>query len=1005
MLFEYWTFGNAGAVLQLLNGIAAVMAPTSGFIGAAKVAALLGFLLILIGAALKSDPMPVVSWFLALVIGWYVAFVPKVTMVVYDSTPAGSTAGYNVDNIPLGLAFVASAGSKFSHWLTATAETVFSLPEGAKFTNAGLLRPQKIMMASSGYSLPNAQLDSDWQAFFHECTYYDINTYSKRLGIPGMVTEESLRNATDPLTELGKTNNVLFVNIVTGGVATRTCKEAYDILKAATDTLANTSSVQAKYAKLAFPELSASDAQTAYAQAISDSNQILYNSSLSTAETIKNRWMVNMLRMRETRSAISSGNTALAMVEFGVIQAENQRLNAYLQSARAAQDTIPTIRNILEAVCIGLFPVTVILMILVGYGGLRLFAEWAMLYLSLQLWGFCYALMNLIMISKNATNVFAIASQASTTYVSTANVGGVVEQIAADMAMAGQMAWAIPILCYGLVRGLGTAGTSMARMAAGPAQSGSEHLGSGLGAGNNNVGVSKYGEVSAPGTVSVGSGSGTDTFYGGFGGSAANPVRHTGWLSQAAAGVNSSIVAGAALTSAARKTEQMAEQQGVAAESMQQSALGQTISHALNAQNSTGIDQAWSEQGRGSFSQGQEATQAIVDDVKRATGADQSTATRLLADAGMGTKMFSPVMLGAEISKNYGSQAKLSFDQSQSAKNSDGYKEANQWANTLASSANARHSVMGGSSDSKGIESRFQEAASLKEQSQASMQQSQALEQQASAALKGDASINQNIVASNPTLARAISNAVASDDYRQAGAVGDYATQMHMVQNAMARAGLDAKALTSLVQMPQAGQMPSTPQTLADGSTAPTSQSLQGDYAQAAQGIRHDGQQAIDANRAQAPQVSVGGPDISGIQQRVESGQKDIQGKVAAGQQLVQTGHATVQRSAQANLPQYMEDADGTMSLRVPQSQVATVSRNLGSDAGIAAQAVVNAGANLLGGAASAASVVANASTAAIPEPIHSFVTGPQSYGQVNQPTSVKYGSASESDAVKQIPK
>lgn len=1005
MVFEYWSFGNAAAVLQLLNGIAAIMAPTSGIVGAAKVAALLGFLMVVIGAALKNDPMPVMSWMLGLAIGWYALFVPRVTMVVYDTSPVGSTAGYTVDNVPLGLGFVASAGSKFSRWLTQTGETVFSLPEGAKFTNAGLLRPQKIMLASSGYSMPNATLDSDWQAFFHECTYYDINIYSKRLGLAGFVTEESLRAATDPLGELGKTNKVLFVNIVTGGQATRTCDEAYSILKTATDNLASQPAILSRYAKQAFPGLSDADAQSAYNQAMSDANQILYNNSLSTVETVKNRWMVNLLRMRDTRSAISSGNTAAAMVEFGIIQAENQRLNAYLQSARAAQDTIPTMRNIIEAVMIGLFPVTLIIMIFVGYGGLRLFAEWAMLYFSLQLWGFCYALMNLIMISKNANNIYSIASDAATTYVSLGNVGGIVEEISADMAMAGQVAWAIPLICYGLVRGLGASGASMARSMAGPAQSSAEQVGSSQGAGNNTMGVANYSKVSDSGTVSHGTGAGVDTFYSGFSGSSANPVMHQGYISRAATSANSSLIAGAALGMAARQTSQLAEQQSTAAEALRQSALVSTLSHALNRQDTTGIEKAWGEQGRGSFTQGQQATQSIANDVMRATEAGQKESLDLMVKAGLGSGNLTPVKLEAAIGKKYGSDAALKFRQSQSGKESEDAKSSNEFSDAFATDDRARQSVTGGTADSKAIEGRFQESASLKEQSQATLQQSQALEQQASAARRGDASVSHDLIAANPRLAQAISNTVSSPDFKAAGAVGDYPAQIGQIQNAMANAGLDPKALASLVQVPQPGGVPALPSQFANGDAVPTRGDLQSGYTGAAGAIRQSGEHAIAENHARAPKVNVGGPDISGMQKKVEAGQKEIQGKVAAGQQTVQGGQAVVKSSAEANLPQYVEQPDGSMSLRVPQSQLAQVSKNLGHDAAVTGGAIAGAAGQVIEGVANAGSAVAQASTAAAPEPVRSFITASPNYFQVNQPTSVKYDAGNENPAVKNIPK
>ncbi|NJM44507.1 MAG: conjugal transfer protein TraG [Brachymonas sp.] len=285
MVFEYWSFGNSGALLQLLNGVAAIMSPTGGIIGAVRSVALLAFFLIVTGAALRNDPSPVVNWMIGLAIAWGVMFVPKVTMVVNDRTPNGSLSTYTVDNIPLGLGFVASGASKLNYWLTSQAESAFTLPTYAKFTNVGLMAPQKLLLSMDSMYMRNATLEQDWQQFFNECTWYDMNIYSKRLGLAGFVSHESIAKATNPLTELGRTNNVLFVTTTTGGRATRTCKDSYDILRLATESMANNNGVQQQYAQLAFPGVDSAEALDAFRNSIQYSNQLLTTSSKDISDT------------------------------------------------------------------------------------------------------------------------------------------------------------------------------------------------------------------------------------------------------------------------------------------------------------------------------------------------------------------------------------------------------------------------------------------------------------------------------------------------------------------------------------------------------------------------------------------------------------------------------------------------------------------------------------------------------------------------------------------------
>jgi len=940
MTFDYWTFGNAGAVLQLLNAVAAILAPTSGIVGAVQTAALLGFMVIVAGGVLKNDPTPVMIWFIGLAIGWYVIFVPRVTMVVVDQTPSG-TSTRTVANVPLGLGFVASAGSKLGYWLTTTAETVFALPEQAKFTNVGLMAPHRITLATLGYSVTDPVLAADWQSFFHECTYYDINVYRKVLGDANAPSQEELMNSTDPLSVLAKTNHKLFVHIYTGpgGARTLTCNEAYAALYLATRNAALNSSVQLKYAKMAFPSYSNPEALTAWTNTMSAAQNLLFRAPIATHQMIMNRWMLNLLKVSGAKSAITSGNTGLAIVEFNTIQAEQARLNAYLQSARAAQDTIPAVRNVLEAVCIGVFPVILIVMVMVGVLGLKLFFEWALFYLSLQLWGFAYALMNMIMISKSSNNIFALAAQSSGADVALSNAGMIAEELTADMAMTGSMAWAIPLVCYGLVKGTGMAMSSMATSLASTSKSTAEQMGAQGGTGNVRSGEGRFAQSSAPNALSIGGPSGTSTFFAGQ--DAARPnlpmTQFTGNQSSAVAGVTSNQVAGAALSVGAEQATTQGTKQAVAAESLRQAAVGQAVSAALTSSNTSAIDKQWQQSGAGSFTTGQSATQQLVNDISSSTGATSSEATRLALGAGLGTPKFSPVDLNSSIGKQYGAEASARFNSSQSAKDGQVAENASKFVSTLTNSTSSRQTAMGGSQNSKGVEGALRDSAALKSQSEASLSQAQSLKQQASAALSGSTAFSSDIVGANPGLAKAISDVAASPDFKADGAAGNYLGQQDRLRAAVASAGLDAQALAALVPTSSSAGMPATPASMPGGGATPTQYSLQGAHADAAGQTQAAGNQAVNDQWAKRPNPKVGGPNISGVVADVNAGQSAIQGQVTTGQARVATGSTQVEVGTVPHLPM---QRDG--SVYTPKSQIAGVAGTLVNSGATAATSVMN---------------------------------------------------------------
>lgn len=944
MEFEYWTFGNADVVLQLLNAIAAITANDSAFIGLMKAAALLGFVVVVFGALLKADPRGTATWFIGLALGWYVLFIPRVEMVVYDNTGSSESAR-TVGNVPLGLGFIASAGSMVGRWFTETAETVFSLPERATFLNGGLLAPHRVSLATLNYTMINQTLASDWMNFLRDCTWYDINVYSRRYGDAWAVSAEELANATNPLEALGKTNSVLFVNINTGGPQTLVCKDAYAVLSEATDAESQASHVLRRYAVKAFPGRSEEDAVDAFEEALADAQSLLYSAPIATHQLITNRWVHNLLRMEGARNAISTGNTAQAMVEFGAIQAEQARLNAYLQSARAAHDTVPALRNVLEAVTIGLFPLVLVVTVLVGLQGLRAFMEWALFFFSLQLWGFCYALMNYFLISKTSGNVFAIVNSNSAGDISLATLGEVAEEITADMAMAGTMVWAIPVLCYAVTKGAGMGLSAMAGRLAATSQGGAESTGSQVGTGNVRSGEGRFATSTASNSLAIGGAAGTSMFYTGGSGSVANAPRvaFSGYSSSAPVSLSTAQTNSATLSAAASAIAEGSKQMSTQASSIRQAAVADTVSSALKSSNMTAVDRQWQSQGAGSFTEGAKAMEKLTSDISKATGASQSQATQLALDAGVGTgKLISPVNIGAEIGKKYGSKAEMDFKGRTSSGADQSVERASQWVQTMSNSETARHSAMGGRENAKGVDARLQRAASLETASSNAWRESQSLQQQAQAVASGQASLGIDLAKASPQLAQQISSIAQTPEFQRAINSGNVKGATEILAQGLSANMADGKVdmaqiLNAVAPKPdQAPGVASGP----GGGAAATQEGLKAQYAADAAKTASQGDAAVDQRWGGRPQVAVGGPKTSGVVGAVQSGQAGVKAAASAAGAAVVAGRAELGGEVQPKLPG-MQGRGMTQ----PNSQMLDVSQSLGNDAANTAQGVIGFGA------------------------------------------------------------
>lgn len=945
MVFEYWTFGNADAVLQLLNAVAAITTNASGIVGLAKTLALFGFLVYVIASVMKADPRGMATWFVALVFGWYILFVPRVEMVVYDHSSGGAAAARTVGNVPLGLGFIASASSQIGRWLTEKAELVFSLPDQANFINGGFLAPHRMSLATLGYTMTNERLAADWMNFMRDCTWYDINIYNKRYGYSWALSADEYKNTANPLESLGKTNRALFVHIVTDGPAVHSCMDAYNILRTATEAEAQSPEAQRRYARLAFPGMPEAQAVNAFQDALSDAQLLLYGAPIATHQLIQNRWVHNLMRSEATRNAISSGNTALAMVEFGAIQAEQARLNAYVQSARAAHDTVPAIRNVLEAIIIGLFPVILLLTILLGLQGLRLFMEYGTFFLSLQLWGFCYALMNYFLISKTSNNVYGIANSNGAGDISLSTLGMVAEEVTADMAMAGQMVWAIPLICYALTRGSVAMGLSaMAARAAAPAQSGAEQTGQQTGTGNVRSGEGRFATVNAPNTVSVGSAAGTSTFFMGSSGSNVGTqpmVSFQGNESRAPMGLSTQQTNSAALSATASAVARDGQQWSTRASETRQAAQSEMVGAALRASDTSSIDSSWQASGAGSFTRGQEATQSIASSIMSSTGANQKVATEMMMKAGLGTPSgLSPATLRAEIGKKFGAEAQAKFEQDSKGTDQQTYKDASQFVQTMTASQSARHAVMGGSEQSKGVDAKLSTAQNLETGAQRAFETSRSLEQQAQSVASGQTSLSIDLAKASPEIAQRMSTIAQDPNFRGAMARGDTEGAVVYMSNQLGQSLQGSPGSLSQV-MDTVGLKPSAAPSLASGpggGPAPTAASLQADYQAGSQALAAQGQQAISQQWSERPQVDVGRPDTSSVQNIVGSGMAAAQSSVDGAQASVNAGQASQQQAVQPNLPNM-----GPHGLDVPQSQVRQVASSARNDLGNTAKGVVGA--------------------------------------------------------------
>ena len=139
--FVFYAYWNGNQIRDLFEGLVSVTAG-AGFVQLAAFLVVTGLVAALLIGAVRGEGKHVISYFACAVLFWFVAIVPKASLVIED---VRSHTVYNVDNVPLSMAFFASVSSRIGHWLTQAYETAFIPADVAKYSSFGAVYPQRVM--------------------------------------------------------------------------------------------------------------------------------------------------------------------------------------------------------------------------------------------------------------------------------------------------------------------------------------------------------------------------------------------------------------------------------------------------------------------------------------------------------------------------------------------------------------------------------------------------------------------------------------------------------------------------------------------------------------------------------------------------------------------------------------------------------------------------------------------------------------------------------------------
>jgi len=466
-MLDVYVYGNGDLFRECFNAIAITMS-AGEFSSVLKFSVLFAGIRCIFGYIQSKSLMVFVKWLLIYLFVMDALFLPTKSINIQDMTYDGAGPAYEVDNVPAGLAILASVTTSIGVDLTELLDETFTPPDYMPYSKTGLVMASRLVTAASQFQVTDPTFSGNLQQFIQGCVNYDI-----MLGKYTIKDLMSQDNIWDFVSEHASPANAFIYNKVV-----TTCKDGAAALSA--DWSTQITNAETQYGARLYPALQESEAKAEFQKRLASSYSFLMNLSKSTEELVQQNIMANM--MQQGIVSMSAGvNTSAAMIAYSDARAE-EHIRLQMQTLGSiAADWLPLIRNVLEVILLGCF-VFVIPMALMPIG-FSIVKNYALTLLWLQLWSPLFAIVNL------AANFYAKDSSGSTgSSLTLVNYSGLALVNSDVISIAGYCSLLVPALAYGVLVGfkqsmmsmtqyLGGVLSSSASTAVGESASGNYSLG------------------------------------------------------------------------------------------------------------------------------------------------------------------------------------------------------------------------------------------------------------------------------------------------------------------------------------------------------------------------------------------------------------------------------------------------------------------------------------------------------------------------------------------------
>lgn len=479
--FVFYAYWNGNQIRDLFEGLVSVTAG-SGFVQLAAFLVVTGLVAALLIGAVKGEGKHVISYFACAVLFWFVAIVPKASVVIED---VRSHTVYNVDNVPLSMAFFASVSSRIGHWLTQAYETAFIPADVAKYSSFGAVYPQRVMEVLQRTGPVTVQGRETLQSVLKNCVLPEVVLDSRKA--------DQAMASSDLWTMIksdGWVNPARLAVMPDGSVVK--CPQAVAELEQVLTTVELPALKRWVGVKLD-PE--ATNPTTSIAASITQTESLLLGISRSAESSLKHSLILTALPKVMSGHAVTVAGPAAMASTLARAQGNLAGEINYRTMAKMAEDALPKIRNALEFVVIAMFPVVSLIALVSGTGMANVVRSYITLLLTVQLWPALSSVVNYLVIAHDLHPFTLLAQNFGGSSLQAATM--IRETGASSQAIAGALLCAVPVISYALVRAGDMAVGQLVGGLMQPAQSAATSQGASIAAGNISQGNVSVSNVSA----------------------------------------------------------------------------------------------------------------------------------------------------------------------------------------------------------------------------------------------------------------------------------------------------------------------------------------------------------------------------------------------------------------------------------------------------------------------------------------------------------------------------